>query len=370
MPLPLFVTKTFLPPRADYQAQLDGIFESAQLTNCGPLVQKLEAALSAFLGDGQALALANGTLALQVALKALGIENGEIITTPFSYVATVSSILLERATPVFVDIEPEHFGLDASKLEKAISPRTRAIMPVQVFGYACEVKAIEAIAARHGLKVIYDGAHAFGCRYEGRSLLSYGDVSVCSFHATKLFHTGEGGAVITRDPAVAKEVDLIRRFGHNADTHLRLGLNAKMSELHAAMGLAVFPHLSEIIDRRRQASELYGRLLEDGPARPKPQTGLEYNYAYYPVLFDDEAQLLRVFEALAAENIFPRRYFYPSLNSLPYLAPGQPQCPVAEDLASRIACLPLSHDLTEADVRRVCGIIIKTWQERTGVKQT
>lgn len=353
---PIFVTRTFAPPLAEYEALIAASFQNAHLTNQGPRVVELEKTLGDRLGVDHFQLVANGTVALQLALKALDIEDGEVITTPFSYVATISSILWERCEPVFVDIEPDNFTLDPVLLEKAITPRTRAIMPVHVFGYACDVEAIQKIAEKHGLKVIYDAAHAFGCRYKGRSLLDWGDVATCSFHATKLFHTGEGGACLVRDAEVDEKLDLIKRFGHHGDEHFRLGINAKMSELHAAMGLAVLPHLPEIVKARKDVSELYDRLLSNRIGRPRPQQELDYNYAYYPVLFEDEAQLLRVFAALAAENVYPRRYFYPALNKLPYLA-NAAFCPVAENVASRIACLPLFPGLAADDVRRICRVV-------------
>ncbi|MEA4838788.1 MAG: DegT/DnrJ/EryC1/StrS family aminotransferase [Rhodospirillaceae bacterium] len=353
---PIFVTKTFVPPLEEYEAFISASFQKAHLTNQGPLVVELEKKLRAKLGVDNLQLVANGTVALQLALKALNIESGEVITTPFSYVATISSILWERCQPVFVDIEPDNFTLNPALLEKAITPRTRAIMPVHVFGYACNVEAIQKIAVRHGLKVIYDAAHAFGCRYKDRSLLDWGDVSTCSFHATKLFHTGEGGACLVQDANTNEKLDLIKRFGHSGDEHFRLGINAKMSELHAGMGLAVLPYLPEIIKARREISELYDRLLCNLVGRPLPQDGLDYNYAYYPVLFRDETQLLRIFDALAVQNIYPRRYFYPALNKLPYLT-DMTSCFVAEDVSSRIACLPLFPDLSIDDVCRICRTI-------------
>lgn len=355
----IYVTKPYLPPLDEYEEILKGIWDSNILTNQGVLLQRLEAELSAYLHVHNLQYVTNGTIALQLALKALDIEEGEIITTPFSYVATTSSILWERCKPVFVDIESNNFTLDASKIEEAITPQTKAIMPVHVFGYASDVEAIQKIADKHNLKVIYDAAHAFGSVYKGKALSSYGDISTLSFHATKLFHTVEGGAIIVKDEQISKKLDLIKRFGHYCDTHFYLGINGKQSEFHAAMGLAIFPYLSEIMHSRKHISDLYDLYLEGCLGRPKLQEDLEYNYAYYPVLFHNESELKRVFDALNAQNIYPRRYFYPSLNTLPYLKDKQ-FCPISEDICSRIACLPLYPSLGEKEVQSICAIIKKT----------
>ena len=352
----IFVTKPYLPPKEEYLAYVDRIYESGQLTNAGPLVCELERVLADYLGAEHFQYVTNGTIALQLALKALDIEDGEVITTPFSYVATTSSILWERCKPVFVDIEPDNFTIDVSKIEKAITPDTRAIMPVHVFGYPCDVDGIQKIADKYGLKVIYDAAHAFGSVYKGKSLVSYGDISTLSFHATKLFHTVEGGACIVKDKDVSAKLELIKRFGHNADEHFTLGINGKQSEFHAGMGLANFAHIGEIKTKRKAITELYDSLLGGKLQRPANKNGLEYNYAYYPVLFESEEQLLRVFEKLNSEGVYPRRYFYPSLNNLPYLKEYTP-CPVSEQISSRIACLPLFVDLSGEDVEFITNLI-------------
>lgn len=350
------VTKTFLPPIEEYNKYISQIWQSSYLTNQGPLLKELEAKLSAFLSVENLHYVTNGTIALQIALKALDITEGEIITTPFSYVATTSSILWERCKPVFVDIEPDNFTIDANKIEQAITPQTKAIMPVHVFGYACNIEKIEQIAQKHNLKVIYDAAHAFGSKYKGKSLVSFGDISTCSFHATKLFHTAEGGACVVNDKQISDKLELIKRFGHNIDEHLCLGINAKQSEFHAAMGLANLPYVKDIIAQRKKVSELYDNLLNGKLQRPKQQEGLEYNYAYYPVVFESETQLSKAFAALNQENIFPRRYFYPSLNNLSYV--NGEKCPISEDISLRIACLPLYADLEESAVEKITNIIL------------
>lgn len=351
----IFVTKSFMPPIEEYNRQIEDIFENCILTNNGPKVKELERKISEYLGVENFQYVTNGTIALQLALSALDIHDGEIITTPFSYVATTSSILWERCKPVFVDIEPDNFTIDANKIEDAITEKTRAIMAVHVFGYSCNVQKIEEIAKKHNLKVIYDGAHAFGSKYMGKSLLSYGDVSTCSFHATKLYHTVEGGACIVKDKDVSDRLSLQKRFGHNVDNHIMLGINGKQSEFHAAMGLANFPYINDIITDRKRASDLYDNLLKEYVIRPKHQDSLEYNYAYYPVMFKNEAELLKVFDALNAADIFPRRYFYPSLNKLSYV--NGENCPISEDISSRIACLPLYYGIENEVIEKIADII-------------
>ncbi len=352
----MFVTKSFLPPLGEYEFYIKKIFENGQLTNQGPLLKELEEKLKNFLGVENFHYVTNGTIAIQLALKVLGIEEGEIITTPFSYVATTSSILWERCTPVFVDIEPDNFTIDADKIEAAITPKTKAIIAVHVFGYACNIEKIENIAKKHNIKVIYDAAHAFGSLYKGKSLLSFGDISTCSFHATKLFHTIEGGACIVKDKAVSDKLELIKRFGHQGDEHFCLGINAKQSEMNAAMGLANFPYLKEIMSNRKRICDLYDSQLQGHIGRPKKQEDIVYNNAYYPVLFKDEKELLAVFAALNEKQIYPRRYFYPSLNKLPYLKDAA-SCPISEDITKRIACLPLFNDMTDEKVNLVCDIL-------------
>lgn len=353
------VTKTYLPPLEEYNKYLEKIWATGFVTNQAPLLQELQKRIKEFLGvnTSHLHLVSNGTIALQVALKALSIEEGEIITTPFSYVATSSSILWERCKPVFVDIEPNNFTIDVNKIEEKITSNTKAIMPVHVFGYACDVETIDKIAKKHNLKVIYDAAHAFGAKYNGKSLLSFGDISTCSFHGTKLFHTIEGGACIVNDKNISDKLELIKRFGHNGDNHQILGINAKMSELNAAMGLTLLPYMDKILAERKRVSDLYDSLLEGKVIRPKAQANLEYNYAYFPVVFESETQLLKVFNALAQEGINARRYFYPSLNKISYI--NGESCPISEEISTRIACLPLYPDLSNPDVERISEIILK-----------
>lgn len=350
------VTKAYLPPLAEYVDYLEGIWERGWLTNNGPLVQQLESELSAIVDGSSVQFMSNGTIALQVAIKALALT-GEIITTPFSYVATTTAILWEGCEPVFVDIEDRTFCIDATKIEAAITPRTSAILATHVYGYPCDVLAIEDIARRHNLKVIYDGAHAFGVTIYGRSLLSYGDITTCSFHATKLFHTVEGGAIVMKDAELARKVWLYKSFGHIGDEYFTLGVNGKNSEFHAAMGLCNLPRVAGFIEQRRELAELYRRELAGLPLQfPGPtEDSLQYNFSYFPILFDSESHLLRVKEALAAQTVNTRRYFFPSLNQLPYHTGAS--CPVSEDVSRRVLCLPFYQELTLEQVRWISQLV-------------
>lgn len=350
------VTKSFMPPIEEYEKYLDKIWDCGQLTNQGPLLAEFEEEAKNYLGLDNFNFVANGMLALQIALQALNITDGEVITTPFSYVATTSSILWQRCKPVFVDIEPDTFCIDPYKIEAAITDNTRAIMPVHVFGNPCNVDLIEQIAKKHNLKVIYDGAHAFGTTYKGRSLLDYGDISICSFHATKLLHTIEGGGLVIKDKLISKKIRLIKSCGHDGDNHLILGINAKASEFHAAMGLCNLKYVKYIIEERREISEIYNAFLDSKYSHQKISDKTVYNYSYYPIIFESEGQLLAKIAELNKENIFPRRYFYPSLNKLPYLETNQ-SCPISEDISSRILCLPLYVGLEEEIIHKICGIL-------------
>src|SRR5689334_5288791 len=247
----IYVTRPFMPPREEFDSYINEIFDKKILTNHGPLLGRLEKKLKDYLGVDHFHFVTNGTLALQLAINSSGIDQGEIITSPFSYVATTSSILWQKCRPVFADIEPQHLTIDPKKIEEKITPNTKAIMGVHVFGYACDVEEIQRIADKHNLKVIYDAAHSFGSKYKGKSLVSYGDISTLSFHATKPYHTVEGGACIIKDKSVSERLDLERRFGHDGDDHKILGINAKGSEFQAAMGLANLTHIERIMAERR-----------------------------------------------------------------------------------------------------------------------
>lgn len=350
------VTKSYLPDLEEYTRYLKGIWERVHLTNDGPLLRDLENQMKAFLGVRHLKFCANGTVVLQMALKALDITK-EVITTPFSYVATTNALLWEGCTPVFADIRPDDFNIDPNKIEPLITENTQAIMATHVYGNACRIEQIQAIADRHNLKVIYDAAHTFGATYNGRSILSYGDLSTCSFHATKVFHTIEGGCIVTDDDAMAEKLHFYRSFGHRNDDYRSIGINAKNSEFHAAMGLCILPKVPDLIAARKQVFGFYDERLDfDRITRPTLTPGVGYNYAYYPVVFDTEETLLRVMDALKTQDIVPRRYFYPSLNVLPFISQSQP-CPVSEDVAPRVLSLPLYPDLTEAEVDQIATLI-------------
>lgn len=349
------VTKTFLPSQEEYQAILSRAWATGWMTNRGVLVQELELQLKSYLGVSNIIAMTNGTLPLQIAIKALGLT-GEIITTPFSYVATTAAIVWEGCTPVFVDIHPEFLTIDENKIEAAITPNTSAIVATHVYGNPCNVEVIETIAKKYNLKVIYDAAHCFGVQYKGQSIFNYGDVSTCSFHATKLFHTGEGGALFCK-PEYYDKMYQYHNFGHDGHEAFHgLGINAKMSEPQAAMGLAVLPHMDIILSKRREIYHLYVKELKDGDVQfIKIRIETIWNYSYIPVMFKDESVLIRAKEALETESIYTRRYFYPSLNKLPYVSNSD--MPVTEMISKTILCLPLSHQLTVDEVLKLCNII-------------
>ncbi|WP_075352591.1 DegT/DnrJ/EryC1/StrS family aminotransferase [Algoriphagus marinus] len=351
------VTKPFLPPKAEYDAYLHGIWERNWLTNNGPLVNELELKLKENLGIDQMLYVGNGTIALQIAIKALGLK-GEIITTPFSYVATTSSIVWEGCTPVFVDILPDRLTIDPAMIEAAINPKTTAILATHIYGIPCEVARIQEIADKYGLKVIYDGAHAFGVKVNGKSIFEYGDISTCSFHATKLFHTIEGGAVFTKDPELLKRMSYLRNFGHDGPEKFNgVGVNGKNSEFHAAMGLSILPEMEEIKKKRKDQFQHYKKLL-GGLKITYPETSNieNYNYSYFPILFSSEDQLLKSIKILQENGIGSRRYFYPGLNLLDYTSGC---CPVSDDTSSRVLCLPIYHTLSKEEQIMIARLLLR-----------
>ncbi len=353
------VTKTYLPNLEKYQTYLQKIWQNGWITNNGELVRELENRLAAEFKVKYCILVANGTLALQLPLKMLNIT-GEVITTPYSYVATTNAILWGNAAPVFADIDPKTGCLNPENIESLITSKTQAILPVHVYGLPCRIEEIETIARKHNLKVIYDAAHAFGVTYKGKPLVAYGDISTLSFHATKLFHTVEGGAILTNNDEYARQLKLLRAFGHINDDYFGLGINAKMSELHAAMGLCVLDDMDKIIQQRKADYLLYRKLLENTSVTffdiPE-NTG--YNYSYFPVVFQSEQQMLQVKQALLQAGINARRYFYPSLNTLPQIQHKQP-CSVSEDIASRVLCLPHFYGNTNETISEICAIIKQT----------
>ena len=350
------VTKSYLPPLEEYTKLIESIWKNSQLTNRGPLVQRLENEICKKFSLNNLLFVSNGTIAIQFAIKALNIK-GEVITTPFSYVATTNSLLWEGCTPVFCDITKDTLCIDPDKIESLITPNTSAILATHVFGIPCDVEAIQKIATKHNLKVIYDGAHAFGVKHNDKNILDFGDVSTCSFHATKLFHTIEGGSVTAKDPEVLKLMTLYHSFGHIGDDYYTQGINGKNCEFHAAMGLCNLPKLDELISERKKHSEHYTSLLSDKIiSRPSIPENTFYNYAYYPVIFKDETKLIKAKNVLFNNGINTRRYFYPSLNNLPFLTEYY-SCPVSEDISKRVLCLPLYHDLEKENIEKICTII-------------
>jgi len=353
------ITKPFLPPRDKYEAYLDGIWSRQWLTNMGPLSSDLELKIKEHLKINHLLFVTNGTVALQMAIKALNLK-GEIITTPFSFIATTSSIVWEGCSPVFVDIDAQTLNIDASKIEAAITENTTGILATHVYGNPCDVIAIEKIAQRHKLKVIYDGAHAFGVNVNGNSVFEYGDISTCSLHATKLYHSIEGGLIITKSAEILKKLAYMRNFGfHDAETFAELGINGKNSEFHAAMGLANLDYILSIHEKRQLLTERYNDKLRNLKiTKPIWHNQSQNNYAYYPVIFESDNLMLKCIEYLNGNEIFTRRYFYPALsNTLPYLQKKNLQ--VTDDIAKRVLCLPLYYELTIEEVDLICRLLLR-----------
>ena len=351
------VTKSFLPPIEEYVSQVQRAYNNEWLTNRGELVRELEDKIQVYLGSkATPILMNNGTIPLQIALKLLGV-GGEIITTPFSYVATTSTIVWEGCTPVFVDIDPIYWTIDETRIEEAITEKTTCILATHVFGNPCNVEEIERIAKKNKLFVIYDAAHCFGVKYKGKSIFDWGDISTCSFHATKIFHTGEGGAAFVNKEELHEKVFYSHNFGHNGPTDFHgVGINGKMSELQAAMGLAVLPHMEEIIARRKKGVDYYiANLNFTKLSTLKLRENAQWNYSYYPVLFQTEAKLLKMQKVLNDGQIFPRRYFYPSLNFLHYVTSNQKE--VSESVSSRILCLPLYTGLAKEELMKITEII-------------
>lgn len=352
------VTRSYLPPIEEYNKWVQKAFDNQWLTNRGELINLLEDRLKDYLNINWLTVTTNGTLPIQIALKIFG-NGGEVITTPFSYVATTSSIVWENYTPVFVDIHPEYLTIDETKIEEAITDKTTCILATHVFGNPCNIEVIEAIAEKHDLKVIYDAAHCFGVNYKEKSVFDFGDVSTCSFHATKLFHTAEGGAMFTNDKELQHKLFYSHNFGHDGPLAFHgLGINGKVSELQAAMGLSVLPYMDEILSERKKVVEMYDSLLDFSNLQPlKIRENTEWNYSYYPVVFESEEKVLKVQKALNDKEVYPRRYFYPSLNRLPYI--NYASMPVSEQISERILCLPLYAGLEEKDIQMIIEEINK-----------
>lgn len=355
----IFVTQPSLAPFEEFAAILKGVWDRKILTHNGPLVQQLEADLEQKLDVSHFTVVNNGTIALQIAIKALELQ-GEIITTPFTWIATVSAIKWEGCTPIFCDINPKTLNIDYSKIEQLITDKTVAIMPVHVFGTPCDVEEIEKIAKKHNLKVIYDGAHAIGSKFGGKSVLTFGDVTATSLHATKLLNTGEGGGCITQNSELDKKIKRIRFFGHSDDKTdiVEDGFNGKLTEIHAALGLANLNYYDAVLEDRKAKYLLYKEKLQHLATISFQDIAVgETNYSYFPIIFETEEQLLHIESILKANNIVPRRYFYPSVNTFTKVVSYQP-CPISEDISKRILCLPLYFDLSENEILKITELLI------------
>lgn len=361
----LFVTRPALPPLADFLPLLEEIWGSHWLTNAGPYHQRFEQALGSFLGSAQPSLFSNGTLALVTALQALRVT-GEVVTTPFSFVATAHALLWNGIRPVFVDIEEETLNLDPKLIEQAITPQTTAVLPVHVYGRPCAVRAIQTIADTYGLRVIYDAAHTFGARFQGESLAQFGDVSILSFHATKVFTTFEGGATVTKDPRLKQRIDYLKNFGFADETTVVApGINGKMNEFQAALGLLQLNHVQKYISQREAIDRRYREALAgiDGIRCLAPINGAEANFGYFPILVDPSFGKTRdaLFTHLRAQDIVARRYFYPLISEfpmyrgLPSAAPAK--LPVATRIARSVLCLPIYPDIGLDEADRVAETI-------------
>jgi len=362
---PIYVTRPHLPPLKEFVDHLERIWASGVLTNRGPMHRQLEDELARHLGVGHVALFNNGMQALVTALQALELK-GEVITTPYSFVATTHAIVWNDLVPVFVDVEPGGFNIDAGRIAAAITERTCAIMPVHCYGWPCDVERIAATAQRFGLKVIYDSAHAFGVRIGGRSVLEHGDLSVLSFHATKVFNTFEGGAIVCPNAEIKARIDRLKNFGIRDEDHIEaVGLNGKMNEVQAAFGLVQLRHIDAAIERRGTVCERYRELLAGtaGIELPRSDRSVQWNHAYFPVRVREPYPISRdaLYERLHNNGIIARKYFYPLLSELPMyrnLPSAAPaNLPNATRLAREVLCLPLYPELTEADVERIVGII-------------
>lgn len=350
------VTKTYLPNINKYKKYIDQIYSSGQVTNNGFLVKELERRLAKYLGVKNIVLVSNGTVALEIAYRALGVSNFAI-TTPFSFVATTSSLVANGIKPIFVDIDSKTFNIDVNKIVEQITPNTSAIVATQVFGNPCAVEVIDKLAKEYGLNVVYDAAHAFGVKYKGQSVLNFGDISTLSFHATKLFHTIEGGALVTNDDKLAERARFLINFGiKNAEEIPHLGTNAKMNEFEAAMGLCVLDDIEVIHDIRKAIAENYKSELQGLVQFQEFNFNATENYSYFPILFKSERELLIVQKALNEKSIFPRRYFYPSLDTLSYIEPKQFMS-VSRDISRRVMCLPIYVGLKDQTQKDIISVI-------------
>ncbi len=359
------VTRPQMPPLDEFIPYLRKIWDNQWLTNNGPYHQQLEAELASFLGVKHVSLFANGTIALVTALQALGIK-GEVITTPYSFVATTHALSWNNLKPVFADIDPTTFNLDPDKAEAAITSRTSAILPVHCYGRPCDVERFEKIGKKYKIKIIYDAAHAFGVSHKGKSLVRFGDLSVLSFHATKVFNTFEGGAIVSPDAKTKAYIDRLKNFGYVDEvTVTNVGINGKMNEVQAAFGLLQLQHFVKAVHQRKQIDARYRKIISriEGITCPPPVGEASYNYAYFPILVGNNYRLSRekLYQSLRQQGIFARRYFYPLISSFPMyrgLSSASPKnIPVAANLSERVLCLPIYPDLTEEEQNRVINTI-------------
>ena len=362
---PIYVTQPALPPVEEFIPYLEEIWANKILTNGGPFHQQLEEALCDYLGVKHLALFSNGTLGLVTALQALRVT-GEVITTPYSFVATAHSLLWNGIKPVFVDVDPNTLNLDPAKIEAAITPQTTAIMPVHCYGHPCDTAAIQKIADNYNLRVIYDAAHAFGVKDEGGSVLRHGDLSVLSFHATKVFNTFEGGAIICPDAKTKLRIDQLKNFGFvDETTVVAPGINGKMSEINAAFGLLQLKHVGAALARRQAIDTAHREALQDVPGiRCLQKAGEQVaNYSYFPILVEEDYPLSRdaLYQKLKDNNIFARRYFYPLITDFPMYRGMPSSCrenlPVATAVAQKVLCLPIYPNLADSDLVRIISIL-------------
>ena len=363
----ILVTSPLLPDLQEFNRYLEQIWESKWITNNGSFHQQLEKALAEYLGVEYISLFTNGTLPLITALQALGLTKGEVITTPYSFVATTHSIWWNQLTPVFVDIEEETCGMDPAKIEAAITPNTVAIMPVHCYGKPCKTKEIDAIAKKHGLKVIYDAAHAFGVRVNGESILNAGDISTLSFHATKVYNTIEGGALVCHTKEMKEKIDHLKNFGFEDEvTVVAPGINSKMDEVRAAYGLLNLKQVDAAIEARQKVANAYREALKDvkGIRFFDDMVGVRHNYSYFPIFVDAEQYGMtrdELYEKMKSQGIFGRRYFYPLITAFDpykdYPSASPENLPVATKIAGQVICLPMHHALSDEDVKRIIDCI-------------
>jgi len=368
----IYVTQPLLPSLKEFVPYLEKIWESKWLTNGGPYHQQLETELASFLGVKHLALLTNGTIALVTAFQSLRIS-GEVITTPYSFVATTHSLLWNGITPVFVDIDPHTCNIDPGKIEEAITPRTTAILPVHCYGIPCDVERIQKIADTYGLKVIYDAAPAFGVKYKGRSLLDHGDMSILSFHATKVFNTFEGGAIVCRDEKAKQRIDYLKNFGFAGEvTVVAPGINGKMNEFQAAFGLLQLKYISKAIERRGEIDALYRKLLSgiSGISCIDRQVNTVHNYSYFPVFVGPEFAISRddLNHRLREHGVYPRRYYYPLISEFPMYrglpSASRENLPVATSLSGQVICLPIYPDLKDEIVARIVDLVASAGKGR------